>query len=387
VEPTVTAAATERIQVIQQRLMSRDNLVPIMNKFGLFPREQKYMSNGELLDLMRERSQISLLDIDALLAPKDGKPAPRVNSKSSAIAFTVGFQYENPTIAAQVANEFLTSILNQDAQSRTTQAMETTRFLGQEAKRLQDKLDATDAQIAQIKSTMTDPTKGTDDNSEQLKVQSEELSKLKASLIQASAVYSDAHPAVKSLKKRIAALQEQIAQTKNPTVTQQDKNLYAVSQERASIAKDLEEANEKLTTARLGESMERNQQAERLQVIEQPVAPQKPIKPNKIKLFAMVFALAGAAGIGCLFLAELLDKSFRGVRDLYAVVDSQLVVAIPYITTAGEISRRRRNIILIWLALVLALCGGLAAAYYIGVELDMSWLDRSWIDALTRLTK
>ena len=117
VEPTVTAAATERIQVIEQRLMSRDNLLPIMNKFGLFPREHKWMSSGELLDLMRERSQISLLDIDALLAPKDGKPAPRVNSRGSAIAFTIGFEYENPTIAAQVANEFLTSILNQDAQS------------------------------------------------------------------------------------------------------------------------------------------------------------------------------------------------------------------------------------------------------------------------------
>jgi uncharacterized protein involved in exopolysaccharide biosynthesis len=387
VEPTITAAATERIQVIQQRLMSHDSLVPIINKFNLFPREQKWMSSGELLDLMRERSQISLLDIDALLAPKDGKPALRPNSKSSAIAFTVGFEYENPTTAAQVANEFLTSILNQDAQSRTSQASETTRFLAQEAKRLQDKLDAADAQIAQIKSTMTDPARGTDDNSDQLKLESEELTKLKTSLIQASAIYSDAHPAVKSLKKRITALEDQIAQTKNPPVTPQDKNLYAVGQERASIAKDLEEANEKLTTARLGENMERNQQAERLQVIEQPIAPQKPIKPNRIKLFALAFALAVASGIGCLFLAEMLDKSFRGVRDLYAVVDSQLVVAIPYITTAGEISRRRRNIILIWSALVLVLCAGLAAAFYIGIELDFSWLDRSWIDALTRLTK
>ena len=133
--------------------------------------------------------------------------------------------------------------------------------------------------------------------------------------------------------------------------------------------------------------MERNQQAERLQVIEQPIAPQKPIKPNKIKLFALAFALAAASGIGCLVLAEMLDKSIRGIRDLYAVVDSQLVIAIPYITTAGEISRRRRNIILIWSALALLLCAGLAAAYYIGIELDFSWLDRSWIDALTRLTK
>jgi uncharacterized protein involved in exopolysaccharide biosynthesis len=387
VEPTVTAAATERIQVIQQRLMSRDNLVPIMNKFNLFPREKTYMSSGELLDLMRERSEIQLLDIDALLAPKDGKPAPKVNSKTSAIAFTVGFEYERPEVAAQVANELLTSILNQDAQSRTAQATETSRFLAQEVKRLQDKLDATDAQIGQIKSSMADPTKGNDDTDEQLKAQNEELTKLKTSLIQASAVYSDAHPAVKSLKKRIAALQDQIAQTKNPPVTQQDKNLYAVSQERLSEAKELDEANQKLTAARLGESMERNQQAERLQVIEQPIPPQKPIKPKKMKLLAMVFALAAAAGAGCLVLAEMLDKSIRDARSLYSVVDSQLVVAIPYITTAGESARRRRNITLLWLCLAAILLAGVAAAFYIGIELDLSWLDRSWIDSLTRLTK
>ena len=100
-------------------------------------------------------------------------------------------------------------------------------------KRLQDKLDANDAQIAQIKSTMADPAKGTDDNSDQIKLETEELTKLKAALILASAIYSDAHPSVNSLKKRVAALEDQIKQTKNPPVTQQDKNLYAVGQEQS----------------------------------------------------------------------------------------------------------------------------------------------------------
>ena len=388
VEPTVTSAATERIQVIQQRLMSRDNLVPIMTKFGLFPHERAWMSSGELLDLMRDRSQISLLDIDALLAPKDGKPAPRLNSKSSsAIAFTVGFEYENPDIAAKVANELLTSILNPDAQTRTAQATETSRFLAEEVKRLQGKLDAVDAQIAQVKSSMVDPTKGTDDQDDQLKMQTEELTKLKAQLIQATAIYSEEHPVVKSLRKRISSLQQQIAQAKTPAAQQQDKNLYAIAQDRISTAKELDEANAKLTAARLGETMERNQQAERLQVIDQPVTPQKPIRPKRLKLFAMVFALAAASGVGFLFLAEMLDKSIRNARELASIVDSQLIVAIPYITTDGELARRRRNIILLWSTLSIILVAGLAAAYFIGIEVDFSWFDRSWIDALTRLTK
>ena len=387
VEPTVTAAATERIQVIQQRLMSRDNLVPIMNKFGLFPRERSWLSSGELLDLMRDRSEIQLLDINALLAPKDGRPAPQLNSRTSAIAFTVGFEYENPDLAAKVANELLTSILNQDAQSRTAQATETSRFLAEEVKRLQAKLDALDGQIVQAKSRLVDPSEGTDSEGEQLKLQTEDLTKLKAQLIQATSTYSDSHPVVISLRKRIASLQQQIAQAKKPQLVQEDKNLFALTQDRGSIAKELDEANAKLTAARLGETMERNQQAERLQVIEQPVTPQKPIKPNRKKLFVMVLALAAASGVALLFLIEMLDKSIRNARQLYSIVDSHLVVSIPYLTTEGELSRRRRTIVLVWSMLAAVLLAGLAAAYVIGIQIDFSWFDRSWIDSLTRLTK
>ena len=388
VAPTVTAAATERIQVIQQRLMSRDNLVPIMNKFALFPSQRKWMSGTELLDLMRARADITLLDIDSLISPKDGKPSPiRASNKSSAVAFTVSFEYENPELAMKVANEFLTSILSEDVKARTNQAAETTQFLNQEVKRLQDKLDAIDAQIAQLKPT-ADPTKGSAvADTEQLKMQTDELTKLKADLVQASSVYSEEHPTVRALKRRIAGLQQVIAKTANAPPSEADKNTYAIVQQRTSVAKELDEANAKLTAARLGESMERNQQSERLQVIDQPIVPQKPVKPNRLKLFAFAFGLAGAIGFACLVLAEKLDNSIRSSRELVGVIDSQLVIALPYITTAGEIARRKRRMILIWSGLVIFLFIGLAAALYIGIEIDFSWLDRSWIDALTRLTK
>ena len=37
VRPTVTNAAQERIQVIEQRTMTRENLLAIIDKFQLFP--------------------------------------------------------------------------------------------------------------------------------------------------------------------------------------------------------------------------------------------------------------------------------------------------------------------------------------------------------------
>jgi uncharacterized protein involved in exopolysaccharide biosynthesis len=388
VQPTVTSAATERIQVIQQRLMARDNLLPIVDKFNLFPSERRWMSGTQLLDLMRERAAIALVDVDMQMA--GGKPVPSQNAKNSAVAFTVSFEYENPDLAAKVANELLTAILSEDVQSRTSRATETTEFLAQEVKRLQGRLDAINGQIFSIKQhAADDPKHGDQELPEQLKMQTDELTAMKADLLQKSSVYSDEYPAIKALKKRIAALEHQIAST--PKVAQTPpapgKDIDALLQQQDSIAKELDTESKKLTAAQLGEAMERNQQSEHLQVIEQPVVPQKPVKPNRPKLFGLSFALAAAAGAGIVVLAEMFDRTIRGPRELATVVDSRLLVAIPYITTTGEITRRKRRIILLWAFLAAFLVLGIAAALYIGIEIDFSWFDRSWIDALTRLSK
>jgi uncharacterized protein involved in exopolysaccharide biosynthesis len=382
VEPTVTAAATERIQVIQQRLMSRDNLAPIIDKFGLFPAERQYMSSTQLLDLMREKSHIELIDLDALIGRLS-------QAKGTAVAFTVSFDYENPDLASKVANEFLTSILNQDVQARTNRASETTEFLAQEVKRLQGKLDAVNGQIFEIKRQATDPTHASDDASSPLKMKISELTELQGQLVAQSSVHSDEWPAVKSLKKRIAALQSEISKT--PKTDQApppaDKNIDALEQQQTSIETDLETASRKLTAARLGESMERNQQSEHLQVLEQPITPQKPVKPNRPKLLALSFAAAVIGGLGVVFLAEMLDKTIRGSRDLVGVIDGQLLVLIPYVSTAEEISGKRRKLILLLAGLAAFLVIGFVFAFYVGIEIRLPSFDRSWIDSLTRLSK
>src|SRR5262249_37205193 len=123
----------------------------------LFPSEQRWMSGTELLDLMRDRVEIQLVDLDAELSEGKGKDAkksstaPRPTSKNPAIAFTIGFDYENPELSMKVANEFLTNVLNEDVRARSNRAAETTQFLAQEVKRLQGELDSVNAQISEAK--------------------------------------------------------------------------------------------------------------------------------------------------------------------------------------------------------------------------------------------
>src|SRR3977135_1301188 len=58
VRPTVTNAAQERIQVLEQRLMTRDNLIAIVDKFHLFASQRSLMSATQLVETMKKKTSI-----------------------------------------------------------------------------------------------------------------------------------------------------------------------------------------------------------------------------------------------------------------------------------------------------------------------------------------
>jgi capsular polysaccharide biosynthesis protein len=375
VHPTITEVANERVQVIQQRIMARDDLMALVNKFDLFTRERQWMSSTELLDLMRSRMEIKPVEIGA------------VRTNNPTIAFTLSFDYEDPAVAARVANEFLTSILSADATTRTNNASETTKFLEREVTRLQGERDAILSQMAAIKQQPDPDQTQSDDYKEQQK----NLVEAQAQLVQATSVYSDEHPVVKNLRKKIAAIKRAIATAPQPSGPQETSkssqlNLQVLQGREVELGKSMDDANQKLRVARLGESMERGQQGERLRVIEQPSVPQKPVRPQRVKWYAVAFALAGMIGAGSVFAAEMLDSSIRGSRELARVVDRHLIVSIPYFATPGELYRRRRNFILLCTGLIAVFAGLVAVAVVRGVSIDFLWFDRPWLDStLTRL--
>ena len=189
-------------------------------------------------------------------------------------------------------------------------------------------------------------------------------------LAQKSALYSDRHPVMQSLKRQIEALAKVVVP---PVQTGPDAlvPLEELQTQQENIQKNLEAASTKLAAARLGETLEKDQQSEKLEVIEQPTAPQEPIRPNRPKIAGMALLLAFAAGGGLVFLLELADKSIRRSSDIYSIVDSRLVIAIPYITTKAELRRtRRRTMVLIGATLTL-IFAVLLATYFLMPPLDL----------------
>jgi hypothetical protein len=352
--------ASDRIQRIQQRVMTRDNLLSVAKKFDLFP------GRTGVLDLMRDSSEIKPVEIT-------GQPR---QPGAPAVAFTVGFEYENPELAMRVASEFVSLIINEDTRSRTSRSTEAVKVLTSQTKDIEDKLESAQMQILEIARR---PREDGPEVDEQDRAQLTALGALRAELIQKKAVYSDSHPAVSALKKRIAAMEKTVAQQAQAKAqsTRADE-IEALKRQREGLERQLVEANNKLATARLNEKLDRDQQSDRLQIVESPSLPQRPLKSNRLKFFAMAFVAAAALGIGAVMAAELMDGSIRGRYQLQGVVASPLIVSIPYITTRADVIRARWRALsgAVSVAIILIVLAGMATMVVLHLPFDFASFDK-----------
>jgi uncharacterized protein involved in exopolysaccharide biosynthesis len=363
VRPSVTTGAKERIQVIQQRVLTRENLLAIADKYQMYPSRRDRLSRTELLDVLRENILIEPIDLD------------QASGRNQTIALKVGFTDQRPDVATKVANDLLTLFLNEDARNRTNRATETSRFLAREAQRLEGELTAIEVKIVEAKRQLRNsPTLDSAGG-----YQVSPVTALKTELAQKRAIYSKTHPLVKRLEAQLAAVEQ--LDLPSPASTAQgrtgstaDDGLDALIAQRTSIQKNVENANQKLTAARLGESLERDQFSERLEVLEQAVTPQKPVKPNRPKIIALAFVAAVIAGLGAVFVIEMFDKTIRGSQDLLRLGGGgHMVVIIPYLSTKAELKQTKQRMGTAAAIFILCLVAGLAAVNYLVRPLDELW--------------
>lgn len=355
VRPTVTATAAARVQVIEQRVMTRDNLLAVVNKFQLFANEKNWLrqqirlSGTEALDKMRAQTKIKPVELEL----------PKTRVQDNTIAFSVSFEHDQPELASRVANELVTLILAEDARTRTSRAAETTQFLAREQKRLEGELSTVEVQIADLKRKNRDTVSGKG---------VEQLALLKADLQQKAALYSPSHPALRPLQQQIDTLEKLSAQSAEFTA-----GMDVLERQQTSLQKTLDDLASKLLVARRGETLERNQQSERLEVIEQPITPTTPVKGNRLKFIAAVIGVAFAAGVGTTVLSEMMDQTVRRAADLARVIDSDLIVGIPYITTKNEERRAKKRVAGGALTATTAALAGVAAMHFFWMPLDQLW--------------
>ncbi|MCG8542748.1 MAG: lipopolysaccharide biosynthesis protein [Alphaproteobacteria bacterium] len=144
IQSTITSFAAQRLQVIEQRVMTTQNLITIINKFNLFREERRTTPINEVASDFRDRFSMDLVSAE-VVDPRSGR------SMQATIAFNVSYEDPNPRVAQQVANELVSLYLNENLRDRRLKAAETTGFLADEGRRLGELVSEMERRLAEFK--------------------------------------------------------------------------------------------------------------------------------------------------------------------------------------------------------------------------------------------
>ncbi len=140
---TMQVDTDQQLQVIEERLTTRANMLDIARKHNVFENVSD-MTPDEIVREMRGQTRIS-----------------RTGGRSNeATLMRVSFQARSAIIAANVVNEYVTLILQESTQFRIDRTESTLAFFRQEVERLKDDLEAQSIEIVNFKNENGDALPG-----------------------------------------------------------------------------------------------------------------------------------------------------------------------------------------------------------------------------------
>lgn len=395
---TVTASAAERLAVIEQRLMTRENLLSLSRRLGLFDGRSD-LSPTERVEHLRDSTLIEGVSFNA---------NPRYRGPAQLSAFTISFEADNARQAAQVANEFAVMVLEQNVAARSARASETHDFFRAEVERLAVEISTIESAIATFRSQNKAHLPAT------LKIRLSELARLRQQITARSARItrlqsgSEAHEAAglssasdtvtqaaltivsrqkgqidllqtqqRASEARVTTLQAAIDQT-----TRVEMELNGLQRQFDQLKLLHKDALRKANAAATGEKLEDTQQAERFEVIEQAQIPERAIAPHR-EIVAVGGAIASLSlAVGLAGLLEWMSRMVRTHRDFQRLLGVRPVIVIPPMLTRREVRRARMLRIAACLVPLIAI-GGAAWVIIPDASLPVfggiEWQNASWI--------
>jgi len=285
---TVSTNAIEQLEIIQQQVLTRDNLSALADRLAIYGDERDKISDADLVRDMQSRVGFEQLQLDTS-RPGEG-----------ATIFNVSFDAETPELAAKAVNEISAFILNSNIRARTDRAENTTQFFNNEVIRLGADLKRIEADILKFKNDNMEALpdgldfRRTKQNAQQERLlllereeaelrsrrnslvrmydttgqaagsgpvspEQQQLQDLNRALSEQLAIFSETSPNVVALRARIAALQDVLRSRTAVGVDRKtgfsdldlqlsdiDGRLSYIAKERPTIARDIAELTKEI---------------------------------------------------------------------------------------------------------------------------------------------
>ena len=416
--------AARRVQLIEQRLMSRANLRDVIDRLDLFANTPQ-LSEAQKLTALRSSTRIESIQA----------PGVSVDSRMSLAAIVITSRAETAVTAAAIANDFADSVVNRDRDNRNLRIQESISFLTTEERRLNDELDAQERQIVEYSARNEDALPSSQEflqtelaqqvesesvlDRDIMTLQRERLAleaggltagtRPSASLVQqiraAEVELSQArrtlaadHPEIKRLEENLTRLNSGATETDTDVARRQaqliDAQLGQLNQQKLAldarrqkideararapeVARELEtmtrqqrrlqdryaEISRQLAQVETQQMLMDSDQAERFVVLEDAVPPEYPVLSNRKKSAVMSVAASGALALLAAFILEVMNPVLRRSRQFERATGTRPMISLPYRRSEADIvAWHRRNIYLVALLVV----GGLMALWIVG---------------------
>jgi len=144
VESTIRSYVDEQIQVVSQRVMTKENIQELVEKYDLYPELRAIEPIEVVAASFRENFDLQNQTTD-VFDPRRGRMS------GSTFAFVVAFQNDDPVTTQRVVEGLAELYLAENTRSRREQASETTAFLVQEADRLGEEIAKIEKALAEYK--------------------------------------------------------------------------------------------------------------------------------------------------------------------------------------------------------------------------------------------
>jgi protein tyrosine kinase modulator len=131
----------QRISSLQQQVLSRNRLQPVVESLGLV---KSGTSPDDAMDDVRKNVALNLVF-------SQGASAKRKVGQSDVLGFQVGYTASNPRAAQQVCNQLTSMLLEENLKAREQLAQGTTDFLSRQLEESKRNLDEQDAKMAAFK--------------------------------------------------------------------------------------------------------------------------------------------------------------------------------------------------------------------------------------------
>lgn len=338
VQQTANAQTLQQLQIIEQRVMSRSNLLMIVQQENLFADVPDLSESGKVLAL-REAAQVTRVSDPTLAWRPDITP--------TALSITV--RLGDPDLAARVANTLVSNVLEESRSSRSQRAEETLAFFESEEARLSVEIDKLEEGLADFKrANLNSLSGGLASQREQMTLLEQEKLELERELVELNTGNRGARNNI--FTSRVAQLEQQrdLLTERINVIIDLERRAPDVERELSRQERELQKLTDQYqiitrnqAEAEMGLMLQASQQGESFRVLEQAIPPEQPIAPNRKRIALMGCVLSGFLGLLLVAILEMRNPIIRTENQLERHLGLRAVAVIPNVHVAHEKAWRK----------------------------------------------